>query len=158
MQTECNERMKHRNEWWVEVQWSNKGIKEERVRKQQEQLREREREREMEWSALVLRQLQWQSHSSLASLFTVYMSTLAARQLQRSVIIIYLFRMPRGEGYGAVQSCWLSVPAALCSVVQWHIILNMAMEIAEVKNKLCSIWRCNVAYSRLNAIYHMLGT
>lgn len=47
-QTERNERMKHRNEWWAEEQRSNKEMKEERVRKQQERVKG---EREMEWSA-----------------------------------------------------------------------------------------------------------
>lgn len=69
-------------------------------RKQQEWLNERQRKR---WSnALFWSWFQWQSHSSLTSVLTVYMSAPAARQLQRSVIIIYLFRMLRGEGYGCL--------------------------------------------------------
>lgn len=99
--------MQHRDEWWVEVQWSSKSIQEERLRQHQERLIEWETEskREMEWSALFPTQLQWQTNSSLTSVFTVYMSTLAARQLQKSAIIIYLFRMPKGENYSALQSC-----------------------------------------------------
>lgn len=60
------------------------------------------------------------------------MSTLAARQLQRSVIIIYLFRTLRGESESAEHNSELSGPAALCSVVQWHI----TMKITKVQNKL----------------------
>lgn len=142
--------MQHRDEWWVEVQWSSKGIQEGRLRQQQERLIEweRGREREMEWSALFPTQLQWQTNSSLTSVFTVYMSSLAARQLQKSVIIIYLFKMPKGRR--------LRCLAKLGCVQHWHIILVM-VEITELTTSQNSIWRCNVAYSKHKAITHVLG-
>lgn len=43
-------------------------------------------------------QVEFSGNSSLTSVLTVYMSALAARELQRSVIIIYLFRMWKGKG------------------------------------------------------------
>lgn len=145
--------MQHRDEWWVQKQWSSKKLQEE-VGRQQERLRER-KERAMVWSGLFQKLIQSRSHSLLTSVFTVYMSTWAARQLWRSVIIIYLFRMQRVEGYSA------------CKAVSWALMLGYAEQRGDILHWIW-LWRKlssqipRTAYGDVmlhmhNAIHHMLG-